>query len=167
MPTHSRNRLSQPIAMQHPPCNEDWNLISWSRLLEAPAGPQNEPAVTSPDCFSISRVSLESGCNWSRSRTGRATDRRSIERKHGRIPTSSLIKCGQRNGRRSSGTRIPERLEMQTILTAGLNARAQALILLGSPLINQLAKPLAEILAAYRIPAISPFRSFPESGGIM
>jgi putative ABC transport system substrate-binding protein len=52
-------------------------------------------------------------------------------------------------------------------LNAGLTERPQALIQLGSPLINQLAKRIADILASHRIPGISPFRLFSESGGLM
>jgi putative ABC transport system substrate-binding protein len=56
---------------------------------------------------------------------------------------------------------------MESALTAGLKERPQALIQLGSPLINQLANRTADLLAKHRIPAISPFRSFSESGGVM
>jgi ABC-type uncharacterized transport system substrate-binding protein len=38
---------------------------------------------------------------------------------------------------------------------------------LGSPLINQLANRIADVSATHRIPGISMFRSFPESGGVM
>jgi putative ABC transport system substrate-binding protein len=39
--------------------------------------------------------------------------------------------------------------------------------MLGSPLINQIPKHTVELLAAHHLPAISPFRSFPEIGGMM
>jgi putative ABC transport system substrate-binding protein len=37
----------------------------------------------------------------------------------------------------------------------------------GSPLINQAAKRIAETLANYRVPGISPFRNFPVGGGLI
>ena len=56
---------------------------------------------------------------------------------------------------------------MESALIDGLKERPQALIQLGSPLIRQLANRVAEITAAHRLPAISMFRSFPDSGGLM
>jgi putative tryptophan/tyrosine transport system substrate-binding protein len=56
---------------------------------------------------------------------------------------------------------------MENALTAGLKEGPQALIQLGSPLINQLANRIADISATHRIPAISPFRAFSDSGGVM
>jgi putative tryptophan/tyrosine transport system substrate-binding protein len=56
---------------------------------------------------------------------------------------------------------------MENVLTAGLKEGPQALIQLGSPLINQLANRIADISATHRIPAISPFRAFSDSGGVM
>src|SRR5262245_28168622 len=42
-----------------------------------------------------------------------------------------------------------------------------ALIELGSPLINQWSDRIAKFSAEFRLPAISPFRSFVEAGGLM
>ena len=56
---------------------------------------------------------------------------------------------------------------MQSALVTGLKERPQALIQLGSPLINQLANRIAEITTTHRMPAISMFRNFPENGGLM
>jgi ABC-type uncharacterized transport system substrate-binding protein len=56
---------------------------------------------------------------------------------------------------------------MESALTAGLKERPQALSQLGSPLINAAGKSIADFLATHRIPGISMFRSFPESGGVM
>jgi putative ABC transport system substrate-binding protein len=56
---------------------------------------------------------------------------------------------------------------MENALGAGLKERPQALIQLGSPLISQLGKRIAEIVAAHDVPAISQFRSFSEGGGLM
>jgi putative ABC transport system substrate-binding protein len=50
---------------------------------------------------------------------------------------------------------------------AALRAAPQALIQLSSPLIIAGASRIAEIVARYRIPAISPFRAFPDRGGLM
>jgi putative ABC transport system substrate-binding protein len=55
---------------------------------------------------------------------------------------------------------------LDAALNAGLKERPQALIQLGSPLINQLANRIADV-ASNRVPSISPFRSFPENGGLL
>ena len=57
--------------------------------------------------------------------------------------------------------------EMESALVAGLKELPQALIQLGSPLIRELAKRLADISTEHRMPAISMFRNFPDSGGLM
>jgi putative ABC transport system substrate-binding protein len=49
----------------------------------------------------------------------------------------------------------------------GLKQSPQAVIQLGSPLINQLAKLVAEALTNHHVPGISQFRSFPVSGGLI
>ena len=56
---------------------------------------------------------------------------------------------------------------LDAALNAGLKEHPQVLIQLGSPLINQLANRIADTLASYRVPSISPFRSFPENGGLL
>jgi putative ABC transport system substrate-binding protein len=56
---------------------------------------------------------------------------------------------------------------LDAALNGGLKERPQVLIQLGSPLINQLANRIADTLASYRLPSISPFRSFPENGGLL
>jgi len=56
---------------------------------------------------------------------------------------------------------------LDAALNAGLKERPQVLIQLGSPLINQLANRIADTLASQRVPSISPFRSFPENGGLL
>jgi putative ABC transport system substrate-binding protein len=57
--------------------------------------------------------------------------------------------------------------EIEGALNAGLKKRPQALIQLGSPQINQGAQRIADFLAKNRLPGISPFRAFPDSGGLM
>ncbi len=57
--------------------------------------------------------------------------------------------------------------EIDMVFNAKAQERSQAVVLLGSPLINLSAKRIADILAARKLPAISPFRSFPEAGGLM
>ncbi len=52
-------------------------------------------------------------------------------------------------------------------LEAGLKQGPQAVIQLGSPLIRQAGTSTAEILSAHHIPGISPFRTFPDGGGLM
>jgi len=56
---------------------------------------------------------------------------------------------------------------LDAALNAGLKEHPQVLIQLGSPLINQLANRIADTLASHRVPSISPFRSFPENGGLL
>ncbi len=57
--------------------------------------------------------------------------------------------------------------EMPSVLESSLKARPQALVLLGSPLVFQRAQSLAVFCARNRLPAISPFRNFAQSGGLM
>lgn len=57
--------------------------------------------------------------------------------------------------------------EMQIVLVTNLKDRPDGLVQLGSPLINELSSRVASSAAAYRIPAISMYRSFCENGGLM
>ncbi len=43
----------------------------------------------------------------------------------------------------------------------------QALVLLGSPLIQQSGSKIAAVAARHRLPGISPFRTFPAGGGLV
>lgn len=52
-------------------------------------------------------------------------------------------------------------------LERGLADDPEAIVQLGSPLIRQGARLVAEVLTANRVPAISQFRDYPESGGLM
>ena len=56
---------------------------------------------------------------------------------------------------------------MQDALNAGLKDRPEALVQLGSPLINAAGKTIADFLATHRLPAISPFRIFADNGGLL
>ena len=56
---------------------------------------------------------------------------------------------------------------IQGALNAGLKERPEALVQLGSPLINQSGKAIADFLATHRLPGISPFRTFADNGGLM
>lgn len=56
---------------------------------------------------------------------------------------------------------------IENALGSGLKQRPQALIQLGSPLINQAGKRIADFSAKHRLPGISPFRTFPDSGRLM
>ena len=56
---------------------------------------------------------------------------------------------------------------MEPALTSGLKEQPQALIALGSPIINLLTNRIAEIATTHRTPSVSLFRSFPDSGGLM
>jgi len=56
---------------------------------------------------------------------------------------------------------------IDSVLDAGLSPDIQALVLLGSPLIQQSGGKLAAVAARHRLPGISPFRSFPIGGGLV
>jgi putative tryptophan/tyrosine transport system substrate-binding protein len=56
---------------------------------------------------------------------------------------------------------------IESALSACLRDRPQALIQLGSPLINAASKSIVDFLATHGLPGISPFRAFAESGGVM
>jgi putative ABC transport system substrate-binding protein len=56
---------------------------------------------------------------------------------------------------------------MEDALSTGLKAQPDALIQLGSPLINQAADRVVKFSTERHLPAISPFRSFVEAGGMM
>ncbi len=56
---------------------------------------------------------------------------------------------------------------LESTLAAGLKEQPQALIQLGSPLIRQSGEKIVRLLGGQPIPAISMFRSFPDSGGLM
>jgi putative ABC transport system substrate-binding protein len=53
------------------------------------------------------------------------------------------------------------------VLTTAMQTGARALLQLGSPLIDFRARGIAEAALRHRLPAISPFRSFAEGGGLM
>jgi putative ABC transport system substrate-binding protein len=58
--------------------------------------------------------------------------------------------------------------DLDRALEAGLKDGARALVQLSSPLFDStLAARVAEFTARHRLPAISMFRKFPESGGLM
>lgn len=56
---------------------------------------------------------------------------------------------------------------LRRALDDSLKDRPGAILQLGSPLINQAAKPIASALAAQRVPGISPLREFAEHGGLL
>ena len=60
-----------------------------------------------------------------------------------------------------------EHTGLEAALNSGLKRRPQALIQLGSPIINNAGKQIADFSAKHRLPGISPFRSFPDNGGLM
>ncbi|MFO1087678.1 MAG: ABC transporter substrate-binding protein [Reyranellaceae bacterium] len=57
--------------------------------------------------------------------------------------------------------------ELETALKRGVADDPDAIMQLGSPLIRQGAPLIAEMLSRHRIPAISQFRTYPDSGGLM
>jgi ABC-type uncharacterized transport system substrate-binding protein len=58
-------------------------------------------------------------------------------------------------------------LGMEKALEIGLKQSPQAVIQLGSPLINQAGKRIAETLANSNVPGISQFRTFTAGGGLI
>lgn len=56
---------------------------------------------------------------------------------------------------------------LETVINLGMKDRPQAIVQLSSPLISQLGKPIADVLALHRLPGISPFREFATGGGLM
>lgn len=62
---------------------------------------------------------------------------------------------------------IRDAVEIQRALNAGLKDRPEALVQLGSPLFNAASKTIASFLATHRLPGISPYRAFAESGGLL
>ena len=57
--------------------------------------------------------------------------------------------------------------EISTALNAARAADAQALLILSSPLTRNASQQVAEFTVRHRLPAISPFRAFPEAGGLL
>lgn len=57
--------------------------------------------------------------------------------------------------------------EMAQALEAARTGGAQALVMLSSPLTRNASQQVAEFAARHRLPAISPFRAFPDAGGLM
>jgi len=57
--------------------------------------------------------------------------------------------------------------EFDTAVAAATQACVDAMLFLGSPLMSRNSKRLADLAAASRLPALSPFRTFPEAGGFM
>jgi putative ABC transport system substrate-binding protein len=56
---------------------------------------------------------------------------------------------------------------MENAMSTSLRGQPDALIQLGSPLINQAADRIVEFATENHLPAISPFRSFVDAGGLM
>jgi putative ABC transport system substrate-binding protein len=52
-------------------------------------------------------------------------------------------------------------------LRAGMKSGATAVAMLSSPIVSNASGQLADITMKGRLPAISPFRSFPDAGGLM
>ena len=57
--------------------------------------------------------------------------------------------------------------DIESVLAAGLTAQPRAVVLLSSPIVSARSRALAQLLGRARMPAISPFRSFAENGGLM
>jgi putative tryptophan/tyrosine transport system substrate-binding protein len=57
--------------------------------------------------------------------------------------------------------------EFDTAFTPATSVRADALLVLGSPVLSRHSKRIADFAAHSRLPAISPFRVFAEVGGLI
>lgn len=57
--------------------------------------------------------------------------------------------------------------ELDRALRGALDAKVQALMMLSSPLVNSNARRIADFTLQHRLPAISPFRSFADAGGLL
>jgi len=57
--------------------------------------------------------------------------------------------------------------EMSAALDASRTSRAQALLMLSSPLTRNASQQVADFASQNRLPAISPFRAFPDAGGLI
>ena len=62
---------------------------------------------------------------------------------------------------------VRDESEFEQELTDGLRSKADALVLLSSPLVRARSKPIAEFCVRHRLPAISPFAEFARAGGLM
>ena len=58
-------------------------------------------------------------------------------------------------------------VDLEKALTASVKRKPQALVQLGSPLINALAYRIADFCLKHRLPAVSPFRRFADTGGLL
>jgi len=57
--------------------------------------------------------------------------------------------------------------DFDAALRAGVTAGSRAIVMLSSPNIYQASKQIADFVVKNRVPAISPFRSFADAGGLM
>jgi putative ABC transport system substrate-binding protein len=62
---------------------------------------------------------------------------------------------------------VREDPELDTAVVAATRARADALLVLGSPLMSRNSQRLADLTLTSRLPALSPFRAFAEAGGLL
>src|SRR5215471_19974402 len=57
--------------------------------------------------------------------------------------------------------------DIEEALRNGMHAGSSALVALSSPIVSERSKSIAEFAMRNRLPAMSPFREFAESGGLM
>ena len=57
--------------------------------------------------------------------------------------------------------------EVDAALRAAMSGQSKAMVMLSSPVVRNSSKQIAEFTAKHRLPAISPFRPFVDSGGLM
>ncbi len=75
--------------------------------------------------------------------------------------------AAQSLGVQLQGAEIRERDDLELAFVAIKRERAEALLMLRNPLVNDLTKRIANLAAASRLPAIYDEQRFPELGGLM
>src|SRR5262245_35835820 len=75
--------------------------------------------------------------------------------------------AAQSLGVQLQATEIREREDLEPVFAAIKRERAEALLMLRNPLVNDLTKKIANLAAGSRLPAIYDDKRFPELGGLM
>jgi putative ABC transport system substrate-binding protein len=85
----------------------------------------------------------------------------------GQTQLAAASKATDQAGMRSRTIAIDDWTHFADAMMAALQSRPQALVILPSPVAFQYSAQLAQFTKSQRTPAISPFRPFPEAGGLM
>ena len=85
----------------------------------------------------------------------------------GQTQLAAAAKAASEAGMRSRTIVIDDWTRLDDTMNAAFLPRPQALVILPSPIAFQYSAQLAQFAKGRRTPAISPFRPFPEAGGLM